>query len=351
MLKPVWHFTHLIVSFRTERKSGIFAATKNDFTMRLITSNEQLNALLPNNLVTVTGEKTLIDKLSPFLAATEKWLSDVFTSQPVLDTICQFAEEDALRVATTQAVVYEAFRRAVPHLDIILTPNGFGIVSNTNIAPASKERINRLLDALLENRDAALLQVLSLLPAESGWLGTKQAQFFAATMFPNMEVTLRFPKAAIERGTSELGQMSERKQSRTEFKPSEGRWKLYLTLREKAIGIEQFFAAQYLSVELMDVLRSEIQSGQYRSLLHQRICRTLQAVEIRCLNSTDPTALIHFAPPAGEAFAEEHCALFDIVNTIQSNPEEFPEWHSSATAELYAPPIYENKKESKGFWF
>ena len=285
--------------------------------MSLITSNEQLNALLPNIQVTVTGETPLIDKLSPFLSATEKWLSDVFTSESVFDTICQYAEENALRVATTQAVVYEAFRRAVPHLDIILTPNGFGIVSNTNIAPASKERINRLLDALLDNRDAALSQVLSLLPAESGWLGTKQAQFFAATMFPNMEVTLRLPK------------------------PSEGRWKLYLTLREKTIGIEQFFAAQYLSVELMDVLRSEVQSGQYRSMLHQKICRILQAVEIRCLNSTDPSSWMQF----------EHGALFDIVNTIQNNPEEFPEWHSSATAELYTPPIFENKKESKGFWF
>ena len=187
--------------------------------MSLITSNEQLNALLPNVQVTVTGETPLIDKLSPFLSATEKWLSDVFMSGAIFDTICQLAEENALRVATTQAVVYEAFRRAVPHLDIILTPNGFGIVSNTNIAPASKERINRLLDALLDNRDAALSQVLSLLPAESGWLGTKQAQFFAATMFSNMEVTLRFPKA------------------------SGGRWEEYLSLREKAIGIEQFLDA------------------------------------------------------------------------------------------------------------
>ena len=285
--------------------------------MSLITSNEQLNALLPNIQVTVTGETPLIDKLSPFLSATEKWLSDVFTSGPVFDTICQLAEENALRIATTQAVIYEAFRRAVPHLDIILTPNGFGIVSNTNIAPASKERINRLLDALLDNRDAALSQVLSLLPAESGWLGTKQAQFFAATMFPNMEVTLRFPKV------------------------SGGRWEQYLSLREKAIGIEQFFVAQYLSVELMDVLRSEVQSGQYRSMLHQKICRILQAVEIRCLNSTDPTAWMHF----------EHNALFELVNTIRDNPEDFPEWHSSATAELYEPPIFENKKESKGFWF
>ena len=285
--------------------------------MRLITTNEQLTALLPNIAVTVQGEIPLYDKMAPFLSMAEKWVCDVFTSEPVFDTICSLAEDNSLRAATTQIVVYEAFRRALPHLDVILTPNGFGIVSNTNIAPASKERIARLLDTLLENRDAAISQVLSLVPAETGWLSTEQGKFFAATMFPNLEVTLRFPKS------------------------SESRWKQYLSIREKAIAIEEFIATQYLSVELMDVLRSEVQSGQYRSMLHQKISRILQAVEIRCLQSTDPTAWMHF----------EHNALFNIVNTIKENPEEFPEWHTSSTAELYNPPVFENKKESKGFWF
>ena len=285
--------------------------------MRLITTNEQLTALLPNIAVTVQGEIPLYDKMAPFLSMAEKWVCDVFTSEPVFDTICSLAEDNSLRAATTQIVVYEAFRRALPHLDVILTPNGFGIVSNTNIAPASKERVARLLDTLLENRDAAISQVLSLVPAETGWLSTEQGKFFAATMFPNLEVTLRFPKT------------------------SESRWKQYLSIREKAIAIEEFIATQYLSVELMDVLRSEVQSGQYRSMLHQKISRILQAVEIRCLQSTDPTAWMHF----------EHNALFNIVNTIKENPEEFPEWHTSSTAELYNPPVFENKKESKGFWF
>ena len=285
--------------------------------MRLITSSEQLDALLPNIQVTVTGETPLMEKMAPFLSATEKWVCDVFTGETVFDTICSLAEEDSLRATTTHIVVYEAFRRAVPHLDVILTPNGFGIVNNQNIVPASKERISRLLDTLLENRDAALLQVLALLSCHNEWLASSQALFFRATMFPNMEVTLRLPRL------------------------SKGRWMLYLSIREKAIVIEQFFAAQYLSVELMDVLRSEVQSGQYRSMLHQRICRTLQAVEIRCMQSTGPTAWMHF----------EHGALFDIVNTIQSNPEEFPEWHSSATAELYAPAVFENKEDSLGYWF
>ena len=33
------------------------------------------------------------------------------------------------------------------------------------------------------------------------------------------------------------------------------------------------------------------------------------------------------------------------------NPEEFPEWHNSDTAKLFSPPIFENKKSNKGYWF
>ena len=285
--------------------------------MKLITTNVQLSALLPNIAVTVQGEIPLIDKMSTFLTMAEKWVYDVFTSEPMFNDITTLPEDNELRVATTQVVVYEAFRRAIPHLDVILTPNGFGIVSNSNVAPASKERIARLLDALLDNRDAAIAQLLESLSQQSDWLAKPQAEFFRATMFPNIALAKRFPRS------------------------SEGRWEQYLTLREKAIAIEQFFATQYLSVELMDVLRSELQFGQYRSMLHQKICRILQAVEVRCLQSTDPTAWMHF----------EDNALSDLVNTIRVNPEDFPEWHSSSTAELYNPPIFENKKEAKGFWF
>ena len=44
--------------------------------MLLITTNEQLTALLPNIAVTVKGETPLIDKLAPFLNAAEQWAAD-----------------------------------------------------------------------------------------------------------------------------------------------------------------------------------------------------------------------------------------------------------------------------------
>jgi hypothetical protein len=285
--------------------------------MMLISSNEQLLTLIPNTLTTAKGEVPLYDKMVPFLSATEEWLADNITSEAVLTAIGDLEVSHPTRILTCQIIAYDAFYRAIPQLDVILTPNGFGIVSNSNIAPASKERIERLMASLLEHRDRLLMQMMTILPAISGWTESEQGRFFSVTMFPNLEVTLRFPKS------------------------TESRWEKFLALREAAIPVEEFFAKQYLSKELLEVLRSEVLTRQFRSETHRTICRMLQAIEMRCLSYNDPSASMHF----------QHGDLSNIVNTIRNNPEEFPEWHSSPTAELYNPAIFENKKESKGYWF
>ena len=285
--------------------------------MRLITTNEQLTALLPNIAVTVQGEVPLFEKLSPFLAATEKWLIEEFTSDRTFNTICGYVDDNPTKVLATQIVAYEAFRRALPHLDVILTPNGFGIVSNTNIAPASKERINRLLDTLLENRDAALLNFIPLLYVASQWNKSEQCKFFAATMFPNIDVVKHFPRQ------------------------DGGQWEQYLAIRLQLIPLEEHIATQYMSAPLMETLRSQVQSRQYSTEKHRYICRVLRAVEVDCLKESNHSA----------AMQKAHRTLTQLVELVRSNPEDFPEWHESDTAQLYNPPIFENKKNSQGFWF
>ena len=277
--------------------------------MLLITTNEQLTALLPNIAVTVKGETPLIDKLAPFLKAAEQWAADTFLSSVMLAEISSRYETDGLRATTTQVIVNEAFRRALSQLDVILTPNGFGIVSNANIAPASKERIERLLSSLLINRDAAIYQLLTLLCKQNSWLATEQAEFFRGTMFP----TLKHSQSLQE----------------------------YLETHEKLIPIEEHIAEQYLSMELLSTLRAQVQSGQFSTAKHKHICRVLQAVEVDCLSNATSTTL---SPRA-------HKTLTQIVELIRSNPEDFPEWHESTTAQLSAPPIFEKTKESKGYWF
>ena len=59
--------------------------------------------------------------------------------------------------------------RAVPSLDLVLTPNGFGIVSNQNVAPASRERVSRLIASLETSRDNAIEQLVTYLFRWAEW--------------------------------------------------------------------------------------------------------------------------------------------------------------------------------------
>ena len=83
-------------------------------------------ALLPNTVTTVKGEALLFDKMTPFLSATEKWLEDNFTSEEVLSAIADLEASHTTRMLACQIAAYDAFHRAIPHLDVILTPNGSG---------------------------------------------------------------------------------------------------------------------------------------------------------------------------------------------------------------------------------
>lgn len=61
-----------------------------------------------------------------------------------------------------------AAREAIPHLDLAMTPHGFAVVRNENLAPASKDRVDALKESLRRDYTMALdaLQVEAL---QHGW--------------------------------------------------------------------------------------------------------------------------------------------------------------------------------------
>ena len=143
--------------------------------MILIASDDQVRQNIPNVLATVEGEPTLLEKLNPFIEQAEDWLAENFTSSEILLAIAG-EEGTPLKELCTRIVITEAFRAAIPSLDVILTPNGFGIVNNTNVVPASRDRVERLILSLETCRDEQLIALLRLLPAHEAWLATKQAE-------------------------------------------------------------------------------------------------------------------------------------------------------------------------------
>lgn len=289
--------------------------------MMLITSDEQLRRLIPNVFATVEGEPSLFEKLTPFLETSEDWAKQHFVPDDLFELIAESSasaetEADnstvaALCLSLEKAIVCEAYKNAIPSLDLVLTPNGFGIVSNQNVAPASKERVERLLASLEAERDRNIEQLLLRLPTIEGWEQSEQGKYFAATMFPFLGLCRRL---AIR----------------------EHLWDEYQHLHDRLIKIENVLAETYFSQEQMDVFRQHVMN-------QMRLCHPLEEQVIRSLQSLE-LMLVSDMQVHNQSF-------YDLVNIIREHSDIFLAWHVSETAKLYSPQIFVNKKKSSAYWF
>lgn len=278
--------------------------------MKLITTEEQLCSHIPNIISSVKGETPLLEKLSLFLELAEDWVINTFTSTSTFNTICGYTNSNNIRILCCHLVIAEALLRAIPSLDIVLTPNGFGIVSTNNITPASKPRIDRLIGSMLSHRDDCIAALLPELVGASKWLTSDRADFFGATLFPDLGICDAVGGA-----------------------PG-SRWEKYLELRSQVIDLEASLAEEWFSPELMSALRSENLCGDLTGK-RSEIVKQVKAQVVGYLRSG--------------SFNSRRLA--DIVNYIRLNPESFSEWHKSETAKLFAPPVFRNEKKASGYFF
>lgn len=278
--------------------------------MKLITTDEQLRSHLPNVIASVKGETPFIERLALFLDLAEDWVKTTFTSESTFNTICGYTDSNPVKILTVRLVVADALHRAIPSLDIVLTPNGFAVVNTSNLAPASKPRVDRLVGSMLAHRDDCIAALLPELVGASKWLTSSQADFFGATLFPDLAIV------------DSVGYIQG------------SRWEKYLELRPQVIDLEASLAEEWLSPELLSALRSQNLRGD---LTEKRnvIVRQVKAQILGYLKSG--------------SFNSRRLA--DIVNYIRLNEESFKEWHRSETSKLFAPPIFRNEKKASGYFF
>ena len=281
---------------------------------QLITTDEQLRRYLPNAFATVEGEAPFYEKILPWLEIAERWMLEQFVGVDFTEALLAMNDDSPLRLTACSVVAHEAMMRAIPSLDLVLTPNGFGIVSNQNVAPASRDRVVRLINSLETSRDNAIEQMVSYLFRNEQWYGTPKRHWFTATLFPNISVV-------------NLCGITDK------------RWMNYLSLRLKAIDIEQRIAEEYVSPEQMAVLREDVMGIDWNfsltQRLHLQIIERLQTVIVSALQGN----MLNIQ------------SLRDIVDFMRKNEEHFPEFAGSDTAKLFTPPIFENKKTAHGYWF
>lgn len=100
--------------------------------------------------MTITQSEDVFKSLAMFIDIARQELHRYVGSladieSPSIETLCK------------RYILCKAFHIAIPSLDLVLTPTGFGVVSNNTLAPASRERV----DSLSSQVKAMSLSILS----------------------------------------------------------------------------------------------------------------------------------------------------------------------------------------------
>ena len=107
---------------------------------------------------TAAGSDT--EDLKPFLQETEIWIKELLGEKLYAEIIRLSGlppEEQKKIVENCELVIcLKSYLSGIPFLDLVQTPNGFAVVSNTNQVPASKERVDRLLKSVQRRLTQAL---------------------------------------------------------------------------------------------------------------------------------------------------------------------------------------------------
>lgn len=293
--------------------------------MHFINSDTELRLYIPNAFSTLEGEPTLFDKLLPWIRQAEEQITQRLTGPAAARALLAGSQHRHEVAAAARLTAHLALCEAIPALDLVLTDRGFGVVSTDTVAPASADRVNRLIRSHQEAADCGATTLLMMIEDSDElrplWLDSDAGIYWTSTLIST-------PLAARELllpGESPSGTLLD--------------W--HATLRKETDPLESLMADRWFGEELMDAVRGRrdpegfARRGELRRRMHYRMLSILSSLR------------------AGKR-EQAVKAADSMVETIRQAPATlFPEWRRSPTSLLFDPTddmIFKNKKNDGGYW-
>ncbi len=207
--------------------------------MVLKVTDDFVRSVLPNILITVDEEIPIASRIEPYFKDAVQWVE-----KKVLGS---FDLPEQLQSKAARVVVLHACSRAIPALDIVVTPSGLGVVSSDRLVPASKERIERLIKHLSEDAIFAIMDLQSCCINYPEWRDTKIGKWYCSTFYPYL---------------FDAHQLT---------KEGQDVFDVYKQARAIAEQFENALEREYLGHELMQILRDDF----YGEQIHHRIISNL----------------------------------------------------------------------------
>lgn len=276
--------------------------------MNLNLTNERIRELIPNVIHEVKGEISLCDKLTPWINSAENWLVGYILGS-------DFDVPESLTTLVEKIVVNMAFAEAIPSLDVALSPSGFAVINTDGRAPASKERIERLITSINSFVDANIEVLVDKLLHTPEWVDSSMGLWWRGTFIPSISEAFRF-----------------RAQSRL--------FDTYRSMRSLALCFEREVAALYMGNELMMNLRHQ----QFTAPENEEIITMIREAELRYIS-------FHLRDQKAKC-PDEH-EVWHLIRPVIERLKYFPDLHRQWQLEIgdrFKPEPFNNDIKG-GFYF
>lgn len=146
---------------------------------------------------TVTGGT--LDKYLQPIADAQEWLVSKIAGPKLMDEILRAGESDPpaeLFTLARRVVAYKAYIDAIPKMDVLETANGFAVVNDEKLVPASRERVNALIVSMSDSLMSALEALIEYLEdtpqyAEA-WKSSPSYSIISDSLLPSLRLFRRY---------------------------------------------------------------------------------------------------------------------------------------------------------------
>lgn len=275
----------------------------------LITSIDQFIKQIP------TAAGTQFAAIEPFLQQAENKVTEMLLGNDLFQYIEAIEPENNIALLASRLICYTGYKDAIPFVDLIQTPNGFGVVSNNNVAPASKERVERLLascDKMIDlSTDLLISSIVETPLALVEWAKHKKFNNLTNCLFLT---GIDYANYSVENGT------------RADF----------LKAKSKLLAAQKDDLSEAISIDYV------------AELINQQRTNTVTSDNEFVIENCK-TILAKYAEPTGEHEAEE--MLQQLINFLNKDIDSYPAYKASAEYALRNTEVYANKQTDPTFFF
>ena len=217
---------------------------------------------------------------------------------------------NGLRSSAVGAICNRGFVLAIRQLDVVLTNTGFGVVSTQDLTPASQSRVQAVEDNIRLNILRTTCNSIKFLRRVVGWGDTEAAQL----CIPH--ICWSYHEMLLRAGM-------------------EAKYSLWISV-QPAITEALKVITDNISIEMMSVLLDAERMALSLTVFNRTLKDTImRAVAFKMCGNED-------------AF---RAGVKDTVRLLEDNIDNFPEYRDSSTYEARHYKGYENRQDSKVYYF